>query len=124
MIDCHQIIKLANSIAREDIVEKYSKILDDTQIEIEKRKAEEILKAIAVKETVDSKLVYKEVITNKFLIILCIIGGLLIITHAILNIILLTTTIYTNIVVDIRIVNIRLETRETFFIFLLLLKIH
>ncbi len=118
--DCRQIIKLANSIVKKDIAEEYRKIMDETQTEIEKRKAEEILRTISVKETVDSRIVYKEVITNKFLIILCIIGGILIITHAILDIILLISTIYTNIVVDIRIANIRLETRETFFIFLLI----
>ncbi len=116
--DCRQIIKLANSIDREDIAEQYGRILEDTQTEIEKRKAEEILTTLAVKETVDSRLIYKEVISNKFLIYLCIIGGILIIIHAVLNIMLLISTIYTNMVVDIRILNIRLETRDTFFIFL------
>jgi len=116
--DCGRIIKLANSINREDIVEQYHKILNDTQTKIEKRKAEEALKAIEEKKTVDLGISQKDVILTNYLIILCIIGGLLIIISAILDIILLATTIYANIIVDIRILTIRLETRETFFIFL------
>jgi len=118
--DCKQIISLANSIDRGDIAEKYSEILGDTQTLIEKRKVEEKLKTIEAEEAVDLGISYKDVIPTNFLIILCIIGGLLIIISGVLDIMLLITTIDTNIIVDIKILNIRLETQETFFIFLLI----
>ena len=39
--DCEKIIKLANSVSRDDLTERYSAILEDTKKEIEARKAQE-----------------------------------------------------------------------------------
>ncbi|MFX0070535.1 MAG: hypothetical protein ACFFAO_05525 [Candidatus Hermodarchaeota archaeon] len=118
--DCKKIIKLANSIDRDDIAGKYRTILNDTQILLQERKTVEKQRVTEEKETIGYRTTIKEIIANYFLIILCIVGGLLIIISATLDIILLISTIYPNINVDIIIANVRLETRDTFFIFLLI----